>query len=177
SDAIEALLKELYEKPRNINASTLHTVTEGVDILGFLFERGAASEQEEFPTGDVLVVDDEPISRRAIAYALEKARLQSISAEDPNAALKLLEQKPFDLVILDVDMPGMSGFELCDKMRALPQHKQTAVIFVTVLSEFDDCARSRVAASGDFIAKPFLFIELTVKALIHVLRVRWRTGK
>ena len=91
--------------------------------------------------------------------------------------MKLLEQKNFDLVILDVDMPGMTGFELCAKLRALPQHKKTAVIFVTALSDFDDCARSKVAAGGDFIAKPFLFIELTVKALIHVLRVKWQNGK
>lgn len=177
SDAVEALVKELYEEPKNVNASTLRTVADGVDVLGFLFEHGAAPEQQIIPAGDVLVVDDEPISRRAIAYALEKARLQSVGAEDPNAALKLLEEKHFDLVILDVGLPGMTGFELCARLRALPKHGKTAVVFVTVLSEFDECAGSKVPAGDDIIAKPFLFIELTVKALIHVLRARLASAK
>jgi DNA-binding response OmpR family regulator len=172
SDAVEALLKELYEKPKSINASTLRTVAAGVDVLGLLFDRGIMTGQQEMPAGDILVVDDEAISRRAITYALEKAHLRAVTAEEPTTALKLLEERPFDLVVLDVDLPGMTGYELCAKMRALPRHGKTAVVFVTVLSEFDEHARSPTAGGDDFIAKPFLFIELTVKALIHVLRGR-----
>jgi DNA-binding response OmpR family regulator len=177
SDAVEALLKELYEKPKNINSSTLRSIAASVDFLGFLFDRGIAPERQEIPSGDILVVDDEPISRRAIVYALEKAHLQSISVEDPNAALKLLGEKHFDLVFLDVDMPGMTGYELCAKLRALPQHKKTPVVFVTALSGFDSRTSSLMAGGNDFIAKPFLFIELTVKALIHVLRARLQPVK
>ena len=177
SDAVEALLKELYEKPNNINPSTLRTVAAGVDFLGFLFDRGTAPEKQEIPAGNILVVDDEPISRRAITYALEKAHLESVSAEDPNVAYKLLEEKKFDLVFLDVDMPGMTGYELCAKLRALPQHKKTPVVFVTALSDFDSRTNSLMAGGNDFIAKPFLFIELTVKALIHVLRAKLRPVK
>ncbi len=168
--ALEALLKELYENPENINASTLHTVAAAVDFLGFLFERGTRPEKQEMPVVSILVVDDQEISRRAIVYALEKAQLQSVSVEDPNAAFKLLSESHYDLVFLDVDMPGMTGFELCAKLRCLPAHQKTPVVFVTVLSDFDNRTSSRMAGGGDFIAKPFLYIELTVKALIHVLR-------
>jgi DNA-binding response OmpR family regulator len=129
------------------------------------------------PAAEILVVDDEPISRRAINYALEKARLQSVSVDDANAAFKLLEEKHFDLVFLDVDMPGMNGYELCAKLRALPRHKKTPVVFVTALSDFDNRTDSLMAGGNDFIAKPFLFIELTVKALIHVLRGKLPPGK
>jgi len=177
SDAVEALLKELYEKPKGINPSTLRTVAAGVDFLGFLFGSATAPEKQEIPAGEILVVDDEPISRRAIVYALEKAHLQSISAEDPNAAFKMLEEKKFDLVFLDVDMPGMTGYELCAKLRNLPQHKKTPVVFVTALSDFDSRTNSMMAGGNDFIAKPFLFIELTVKALIHVLRAKLQPPK
>jgi len=177
SDAVEALLKELYEKPKNINPSTLRTVAAGVDFLGFLFGSGTAPDKQEIPAGDILVVDDEPISRRAIVYALEKAHLRSVIAEDPNAALKLLEEKKFDLVFLDVDMPGMTGYELCAKLRNLPQHKKTSVVFVTALSDFDSRTSSMMAGGNDFIAKPFLFIELTVKALIHILRAKLQPVK
>jgi DNA-binding response OmpR family regulator len=177
SDAVEALLKELYEKPKNINSSTLRTVAAGVDFLGFLFERGIAPEKQDIPAANILVVDDEPISRRAIVYSLEKAHLQSITAEDPNVAFKLLAEKEFDLVFLDIDMPGMTGHELCAKLRALPQHKKTPVVFVTGLSDFDSRTSSMIAGGNDFIAKPFLFIELTVKALIHILRARLQPVK
>ena len=95
----------------------------------------------------------------------------------PNAALNLLTEKQFDLVFLDVDMPGMTGFELCTKLRALPQYKKTPVVFVTALSDFDSRTSSMMAGGNDFIAKPFLFIELTVKALIHVLRARLQPAK
>jgi DNA-binding response OmpR family regulator len=168
--ALEALLKELYEKPKNVNTSTLRTVAAGVDFLGFLFERGTLPEKQEIPASKILVVDDEAISRRAVIYALEKANLKSINTEDPQAALKLLTENNFDLVFLDVDMPGMTGFELCTKLRGLPAHKKTPVVFVTSLSDFDNRTSSMMAGGNDFIAKPFLFIELTVKALIHVLR-------
>ncbi len=168
--ALEALLKEIYEKPKNINASTLRTVAAAVDFLGFLFERGTLPETQEVPAANILVVDDEAISRRAIIYALEKAQLKSINVEAPETALQLLMESHFDLVFLDVDMPGMTGFELCTKLRALPLHKKTPVVFVTSLSDFDNRTSSTMAGGNDFIAKPFLFIELTVKALIHVLR-------
>ncbi len=177
SDAVEALLKELYEKPKGINSSTLRTVAAGVDFLGFLFASGTAPEKQEMPAAEILVVDDEPISRRAITYALEKARLQSVSVDDANAAFKLLEEKKFDLVFLDVDMPGMNGHELCAKLRNLPQHKKTPVVFVTAFSDFDNRTNSLMAGGNDFIAKPFLFIELTVKALIHVLRGKLQPSK
>jgi CheY-like chemotaxis protein len=177
SAAVEALLKELYEKPRSINTSTLRTVAAAVDFLGSLFERGKQPDNPDPPAVNILVVDDEPISQRAVIYALEKAQLPSTSTADPNAALNLLTEKKFDLVFLDVDMPGMTGFELCTKLRAMPQYKKTPVVFVTALSDFDSRTSSMMAGGNDFIAKPFLFIELTVKALIHVLRARLQPAK
>src|SRR6185503_15965193 len=121
---------------------------------------------------NILVVDDDALSRRAITYALEKARLKSINVEDPKVALNLLSENKFDLVFLDVDMPGMNGFELCTKLRGLPAHKKTPVVFVTSLNDFESRASSMMSGGNDFIAKPFLFIELAVKALVYVLRGR-----
>jgi DNA-binding response OmpR family regulator len=122
-------------------------------------------------------VDDEVISRRAITYALEKAKLKSVGVEKPEDAFKLLSENHFDLVFLDVDMPGMTGFELCTKLRGLPFHKKTPVVFVTSLNDFDNRTSSTMSGGNDFIAKPFLFIELTVKALIHVLRGKLQPQK
>jgi len=170
ADAFEALLKELHEKPRNINASTLRTVAVAVDFLDFLFSRGTDPDRQEIAPANILVVDDEAISRRAVTYALEKAKLKSVSVEDPNVAYEMLLTKTFDLVFLDVDMPGMNGYELCTKLRALPQYSKTPIVFVTSLTDFESRANSMMSGGNDFIAKPFLFIELAVKALVYVLR-------
>jgi len=129
-------------------------------------------DQQEYPPAQVLVVDDEAISRRAVTYALEKAKLKAVSVEDPEVAFQLLTQKPFDMVFLDVDMPRMNGFELCAKLRNLPAHKKTPVVFVTGLNDLESRANSMVSGGNDFIAKPFLFIELAVKALVFVMRAR-----
>jgi len=177
SDALEALLKELCEKPKTNNASTLRTVASAIDFLGILFERGLRPESPEAAPPAVLVVDDEAISRRAVTYALEKARLKPAALDDPVAAYDLLVTNRFDLIILDVDMPGMNGFELCTRLRQLPAHKHTPVIFVTVLDDFESRTNSMMSGGNDFIAKPFLFMELAVKALMHVLRGRLPASK
>jgi DNA-binding response OmpR family regulator len=170
SAALEALLKEIYEKPKNINVSSLRTIAAAVDFLAYLFQSGLAQDKQEIPPSNILVVDDEAISRRAIIYALEKTQLPSVGVDNPGEAFTLLSQKPFDLVFLDVDMPEMNGFELCAKLRQLPQHKKTPVLFVTALTDFESRTSSTMAGGNDFIGKPFLFIELTVKALMHVFR-------
>jgi DNA-binding response OmpR family regulator len=176
ADALEALLKELQEKPKNINTSTLRTVAAAVDFMGLLLERTSTTEPLP-PPAEVLVVDDEAISRRAIIYALEKANLKSVSVGDPVTALDLLSQKHFDLVFLDVDMPSMNGFELCTRIRTLPSYARTPVVFVTALNDLENRANSSMSGGNDFITKPFLFIELTVKALVHVMRSRLESNR
>ncbi|MBI3851116.1 MAG: response regulator [Verrucomicrobia bacterium] len=172
SDAVEALLKELSEKPKSINASTLRTVASAIDFLGVLFEPAHFSKNLNTDTASVLVVDDEELSRRAVVHALEKAKLTSVSVEDPLEALRLLGEKSYDLVLLDVDMPGINGFELCTKLRTMPAQKATPVVFVTRLTDFESRANSMISGGTDLIAKPFLFMELAVKALVYIMRSR-----
>lgn len=170
--ALEALIKELCEKPRNINTSTTRSVAHGIDFLGVLFERGHGPSLLQNPPPSILVVDDEVISRRAVTYALEKGHLKSESVDNSAVALQLIESKSYDLIILDVEMPGMNGFELCSRLRSSSLNKSTPVLFVTSLSDFDSRARSSLSGGNDLIAKPFLFIELTLKAITFVLKSR-----
>ncbi len=171
ASALEVLLKELHEKPKNINISTLRTVAHSVDFISELF---GATEPDpgEPPSSNILVVDDEILSRRAITYALEKAALKSVSVEDPTVALNLATENKYDLFFLDVQMPGMDGFELCTRIRATALNRTTPIIFVTSLTDFKSRAKSSLSGGTDLLAKPFMFIELSVKALTHVLRGR-----
>jgi DNA-binding response OmpR family regulator len=172
ASALEVLLKELYDKPKNINASTSRTVAHSIDFLFELFQKAPKGNLLDQKPVEILVVDDEILSRRAVTYALEKAGLKAASVEDPQAALNLAADKDFDLIFLDVQMPGIDGFELCTKIRALPRHKTTPVIFVTNLNDFKSRARSSLSGGNDFIAKPFMFIELSCKALTYLMRGR-----
>jgi DNA-binding response OmpR family regulator/HPt (histidine-containing phosphotransfer) domain-containing protein len=171
ASALEVLLKELHEKPKNINVSTLRTVAHSVDFISELF---AANEPDpgQQPSSNILVVDDEILSRRAITYALEKAALKSVSVEDPTVALNLATETKYDLFFLDVQMPGMDGFELCTRIRSTALNRTSPIIFVTSLTDFKSRAKSSLSGGTDLLAKPFMFIELSVKALTHVLRGR-----
>ncbi|MBI4325877.1 MAG: response regulator [Chloroflexi bacterium] len=170
SSALETLLKELYEEPTSINVSTLRTVAHAVDFLSVLIAQAAKQKPELSMPALVLVVDDEIMSRWTLCSALELANLRSVCLDDPRIALAVLEQNRFDLIFLDVEMPGKSGFELCAELRASSLNKTTPVVFVTGLTDFESRARSTLSGGNDFIAKPFLLIELAVKALIYVLK-------
>lgn len=172
SSALEALLKELYEKPKNINSSTIRTVAQAIDLISVLFERKSNLDRTTAMPPAILVVDDDAISRRAVVIALQKASLNCQELDDPIPALDVLSESAFDLIFLDVNMPGMSGFDLCEKIRSIPRHVKTPVIFVTGLTDFETRTRSTLSGGTDMIAKPFLFMELAVKALTYLLKAQ-----
>lgn len=173
AEAMEALMAELQESPKNVNASAERTVLQAIGFLEQLLSPVLRDSPVDYPEApQILVVDDEVISRRAIMRSLQKGGLPCTDCEDPVKALEWLSKRSFDLVILDVEMPVMKGFELCQQMRKLPEHAHVPVIFVTALSGFESRKNAAMSGGNDFIAKPFLFLELTVKALIHLVRIR-----
>ena len=174
--ALEVLFKELYAKPARVTASSLRTIAHAADAIGGLCQDASEGLEGTPQSGLILAVDDEPISRRVLSSALAKASLKTISLDDPLLALRVLQENQFDLIFLDGGMPGMSGFELCKQIRTLPHNKSTPVIFVTSLTDFDSRAQSSISGGNDLIAKPFLMIELAVKALTYLLKPKVATG-
>jgi CheY-like chemotaxis protein len=170
STALEALLIELHTKPVKITPSVVRTVAQAIDALASLFDRAANLQAEIITPPKILVVDDEIISRETICSALGKANLLAVSLDDSLAAQRLLEQDHFDLIFLDVEMPGQSGLELCVKIREMMPNRTTPVVFVTSHSDFGSRAQSTLSGGNDFIAKPFLLVELAVKALTWLFK-------
>jgi CheY-like chemotaxis protein len=170
ASALEALIESLRLAPEKLNTSTTATVANSIDFLAELFDKSQTSTVEFTPQSNILVVDDEEVPRRNVVRALSTVKLSAISTDDPEVALKLLSENRFDLVFLDVEMPGLNGFELCAQLRKLPLHTETPVVFVTALTDFQARVRSKLSGGNEFIAKPFLMIELGVKALTHVMR-------
>jgi CheY-like chemotaxis protein len=167
--AMEAMLKELHAKPEKVNQSTQRTLAQAVDVLGALAQ--SSSQPEEVATSPlILVVDDDPISRETTSTALERAHLRALNVDAPMVALRLAEENRFDLIFMDVQMPGMDGFEVCKKLHATGLNKKTPVVFVTSMNDFDTRTRSALSGGVDFIGKPILLIELAVKALTHLMK-------
>ena len=84
-------------------------------------------------------------------------------------ALDLSKQECYDLLVLDIMMPKINGFELCEKLRGSPGHETTPVIFATGSDRFDSRIRSANCGGNGFIVKPFLPTELAVKTLFHLM--------
>jgi CheY-like chemotaxis protein len=171
----EALLQEMIPSPVHRNVSTLQTVGQAVDLLRVLTEKGPAADPSDPPAFHILEVDDEVFSRRVVAAAMKRAKLYCVCVRDPHQALQLLEDNPFDLVITDIAMPGLNGFELLAKLRELPNHQHTPVMFVTRLTDFETRARSVFSGGADLIAKPIILIELAVKVLTFLIRAHCAT--
>lgn len=172
SSALEAFLRELHEAPQNANSSSLRTFAHAMDFLSRLLEVEGQAEHDPSSLPLALIVDDEVFSRRSIISGLEKAGIAYVSLDNPLEALEMLQRQRFDLVFLDIDMPEMDGFTLCQKLRQLPDYGRTPVVFVTGMNDFQMRARSSLAGGSDIIAKPFLPIELAVKSLTHMYKAR-----
>jgi CheY-like chemotaxis protein len=170
ANALEALLIELHAKPKKITPSAIRTVAQAIDTLASLFDEATNRQTEVLVAPRILVVDDEIISRETICSALGKANLTAVSPDDSFAAQRLLEQDHFDLIFLDVEMPGQSGLELCMNIREMATNRATPVVFVTSHSDFGSRAQSTLSGGNDFIAKPFLLVELVVKALTWLFK-------
>jgi len=170
--ALEALLFDLGERPQWINSSTARTVAAAVEFLIVLFEDARTVRRAETWTGEVLVVDDDPLANRIAQAALQRAKLNVHTAENSVIALSLLAQTRFDLFLLDIEMPQLNGYDLCRKIRCLPGYEKTPVIYISAHGDFESRVKSIVAGGNDLIAKPILPLELAVKAVTHLIRGR-----
>jgi len=103
----------------------------------------------------ILVVDDTAANIGFLLDTLSKASYRVRVAPDGESALEQLQYSPPDLVLLDVMMPGIDGFETCRRLRQLPNLQKTPVIFMTALSDAQDKVRAFAAGADDYVTKPF----------------------
>lgn len=166
-EALEALLKTLVNRPDYVSFSTHKTLLQGIECLGSLASAENVDE-ELLSIPQVLIVDDQELSVMAATRAVTKAKMRSFATVEPLEALRVLQAHTVDLIILDIDMPDMDGNSLCQQLRRIPWHEKTPVIFFSRLAEIQDRMNAATVGGSDFIAKPFLTIELAVKALVWV---------
>ena len=124
-------------------------------------QKRAEKEQEKTPT--VLVVDDDQPSLELLQAYLEDVDCKTVTACDGPDALEIIAKEPPDLILLDVMMPKMSGFEVCKRIKKDPKTSDIPVIMVTALNEFGDIERGIDSGTDDFISKPVSKLELVTR--------------
>jgi len=119
------------------------------------------TEQERTPL--VLVVDDNQQNLELLLAYLEDMSCETVPAQDGPEALEIVAENPPDLILLDVMMPKMSGFEVCKRIKNDPKTTDIPIIMVTALNEFGDIERGIDSGTDDFISKPVNKLELTTR--------------
>ena len=112
-------------------------------------------EQVEPKIGRILVVDDEPHIRRILTALLGMEGFQVKLARDGNQGISAWTDGNFDLVILDLIMPGASGLEVLSKIRSDPERGSTPVIILTAKGQDTDREAAMAGGANDFLTKPF----------------------
>ena len=170
ASALEALLRDLCSKPRHLAPPVLLTIAQAIDTFKFLLGHQSSGTRKSLGLGRVLVVDDDEFTRRAVSRALSRVNLQATCVPHPISALKRRVGKQFDLIMLDVEMPEVTGLDLCSRLRAMPAHHKTPIMFLSVHAGLEYRRESVLRGGSDYVAKPFLYPELAVKALCFVIR-------
>ena len=126
------------------------------------------------PQGAVLVVDDDPVVRKLTRDVLSQVADSVHLLSNGEDAVRVAPQLDPDLILLDVHMPGISGFEVCAQLRANPQTREVPIIMVTALDDRASRLRGIEAGADDFLTKPYDRMELRarVKTILRVNRYR-----
>jgi len=116
----------------------------------------------------VLVCDDEPYIVESVSYVARKAGFHVLTAEDGDTALAVARAEKPELVFLDIMMPGLSGDEVCRRLKADPATKQMYVVILTARGQEEDERRAMAMGANEFMTKPFSPRKLKEK-MLHVL--------
>jgi len=122
----------------------------------------------------VLVVDDNEMNRDMLSRRLERQGYRSIVAEDGVQALEILPQHPFDLILLDIMMPRMNGYEVLEKVKADPTARHIPIIMISAVDDLDSVVKCVEMGADDYLFKPFnpILLKARVSASLEKKRLR-----
>ena len=133
-------------------------------------------DSDEEKTAKIMVVDDNEQNLELLKAYLEDFNCETIPAYDGQEALNLINKQMPDLILLDIMMPKMSGFEVCRRIKGSPKTKNIPIIMVTALNEFGDIERAVESGTDDFISKPINKLELLTRVKT-MLKLKHLTDK
>ena len=125
----------------------------------------------------ILIVEDEPDILDLVSYNLKRAGFEVEEAEDGEVALQLIEDRPIDLVVLDLMLPGIDGLEVCRLLKQNVQHKDLPVLMLTARTEEVDRIVGLELGAEDYLVKPFSPRELVLRIKAILRRVKGGKGE
>jgi len=118
--------------------------------------------------GDILIVDDTPANLRLLHKILSKQGYKVRMAPSGHLALKSAQAIPPDLILLDIMMPNMDGYEVCEQLKADPRTRDIPVIFISALDQTEDKVKALTSGGVDYITKPFQVREVIARVKTHL---------
>ncbi|WP_392407459.1 response regulator [Chlorogloeopsis fritschii PCC 9212] len=119
-------------------------------------------------TGFILIVDDNSTNLSVLSQALKQVGLKIRMAMDGASAINIVQQQFPELILLDVQMPGMDGFETCTRLKANPATQTIPIIFTTALADTDSKVKGLSLGAVDYITKPFEEQEVLARVNVHL---------
>ncbi|MGL5064922.1 MAG: response regulator, partial [Microcoleus sp.] len=119
-------------------------------------------------SNSILIVDDTPNNIRLLFDLLNRSGFVVSVVKSGETALQKLPQIQPDLILLDVMMPGIDGFETCRRIKANPEHSDIPIIFMTALSDTERIVTGLQLGAVDYITKPIQFEEVLARVNIHL---------
>lgn len=116
----------------------------------------------------ILVTDDSEINTKIVERILKNENFEIVTALCGKEALEKISKVSFDLILLDIVMPDMSGFEVCEKMRSNPETRDIPVIFLTGNNDEESLLKGFEVGGQDYVTKPFKSAELLARVRTHV---------
>jgi len=134
----------------------------------------APSTESFLPESTVMLVDDNPQNIELLQAFLESLPVRLVTAIDGVDALEKVAEHNPDLILLDVMMPRMSGFQVCKRLKSDPKTKDIQILMVTALNELGDIEQANECGTDDFVSKPVNKLELLtrVKSLLRVRHMK-----
>ena len=120
----------------------------------------------------VLVVEDEPAQREVLAYNLEAEGFHVMRAESGDDALLFVDEQAPDVIVLDWMLPGVSGIEVCRRLKSRPETRGVPIIMLSARSEEVDRVRGLETGADDYVVKPYSLVELMARVRTQLRRVR-----
>jgi CheY-like chemotaxis protein len=139
------------------------------ELTGDLGGAGRIAEPRERSGGRVLAVDDDPLILDSLRSLLAEAGIDVLTEGDPCRVIARLPKIAPDLVLLDVDMPGLNGIELCRRIRADPDHRDLPIVFLTTHTDTKTVQAAYRAGADGHLTKPLVVSELVAYMARHQL--------
>jgi two-component system sensor histidine kinase/response regulator len=116
----------------------------------------------------ILIIDDQPQNLQVLGNMLREAKFKTGFSTNGKNALEILKNNHFDLILLDINMPDMDGFEVCENIRKLPKNIDTPIIFLTAAIDEKSIIKALTAGGQDYVTKPFNSQELLARIHTHL---------